>query len=76
VVFAREPMRAILAVMRFRSLGERDEVLAVVMPGPDEEPLTTVKLEGLLYSPVVESRDAMASQEGSFCLAWRRWLES
>ena len=76
VVFTRQPMRAILAVMRFRSAGERDQVLAVTMPGPDGELLTTVSLQGLIYSPAAEAPEIMASQQGAFWLAWQHWLGS
>jgi hypothetical protein len=76
VVFTREPMRAILAVMRFRSPGEREQVLAVAMPGPDAEPLTTVGIQDLVYSPVAEAPEVMAAQQGAFWLAWHQWLAS
>lgn len=76
VVFTRKPMRAILAVMRFRSPGERDQVLAVATPGPDEDILATVSLEGLVYSSVAEAPDVMASQHAAFLLTWHQWLGS
>lgn len=76
VVFTREPMRAILAVMRFQSPSKRGQILAVAMPGPDEAPLTTINLEGLVYSPVTEAPEVMARKQGTFWLAWHQWLES
>lgn len=76
VVFSREPVRAILAVLRFRSPGDRDQVLAVAMPGPDEEPLDTVSVQGLVYTAVAEVPEAMSGQQGAFRLAWHQWLES
>src|SRR5262249_10518070 len=66
VVFVREPMRLILAVLRFRSPGRVDQVLAVPMPGPDEPPLAAVNLAGAVYSPVSDDPDQMSGQEGSF----------
>jgi HNH endonuclease len=74
VVFVREPMRAILAVLRFRSPGGIDQVLAVGMPGPDEPPLTSLGLSDAVYSPVSVDPECMSSQEGSFWLAWHQWL--
>jgi HNH endonuclease len=76
VVFVREPMRAILAVLRFKSPGGLDQVLAVGMPGPDEPPLTAMSLTDALYSPVSDDPAPMSSQEGSFWLAWHHWLRS
>ena len=76
VVFVRNPMRAILAILRFRSPGGIDQVLAVAMPGPDEPPLTTMNLIDAVYSTVSEDPDYMNSQQGSFWLAWHHWLGS
>lgn len=49
-MFVRESMRAILAVLRFRSQGGIDQVLAVGMPGPNEPPLATINLVDAVYS--------------------------
>lgn len=74
VVFVREPVRAVLAVLRFRSPGAIDQVLAVGMPGPDESPLTELDLTGAVYSPVSDDSDHMSRQQGSFWLVWHQWL--
>jgi len=76
VIFTREPTKSILAVMQFRSPGARDQVLAVSMPGPDEESLSTVELEGMVYASVAESQESLINGEGSFVLAWRQFLNS
>lgn len=77
VVFVREPMQAILAVMRFRSPGGIDQVLAVAMPGPDDDPpLTTVNLIDAVYAPVLDDPEYLVSQHASFWLVWHRWLRS
>ena len=74
VVFVRQPMRAILAVLRFRSPGGTDQVLAVGMPGPDEPPLTGIDLADAVYSPVSNDPDRMCAHHGSFWLTWHHWL--
>ncbi len=76
VAFVRQPMRVVLAILRFRSPGGADQVLAVGMPGPDEPPLTTMNLADAIYSPVTENPDHMSSQQGSLWLAWHHWLRS
>jgi len=74
VVFVRQPMRAILATLRFRSPGGIDQVLAVAMPGPDEPELTAVNLTDAIYSPVTHDPDHMSTQQGSFWLTWRGFV--
>lgn len=76
VVFVREPMRAILACLRFRSPGGVNQVLAVAMPGPDEPPITTISLDGAVYSTVPDDPQFMSRQQGSLWLAWHQWLGS
>ncbi len=74
VIFVREPMRAILAVMRFRSPGKIDQVLAVVMPGPGEPPLTTIDLKNAVYAPVADETEKTWQWQTTFVAEWHHWL--
>jgi hypothetical protein len=76
VVFVRGPVQAVLAVLRFRSPGGVDQMLAVGMPGPGEPPLPALDLTDAVYSAVLECPEVMSSQQGSFWLAWHDWLRS
>lgn len=74
VVFVQEPMRAVVAVLRFRSPGGVEQVLAVGMPGPDEPAIAELNLENAIYTRVPEDTEALRSELGSFWSAWQHWL--
>ncbi len=76
VVFTRGPMQAILAVLRFRSPGGREQVLAVAMPGPGEDMLSSVNLSGITYGPLIDSPEVLSNQKDALILSWRHWLAS
>jgi hypothetical protein len=75
VVFVRDPVKAILAVLRFRSPGGNDLFLAVGLPGPDEAPPTHFDLTGAVFVSVKHDPEFIQSQQGSFWMDWHNWLQ-
>jgi hypothetical protein len=75
VMFVREPVRALLAVLRFRSPGGVDQVLGVLLPGPGEPDLPRLDLQTFSGEIVPYEPELMAEQQGYFWLRWHHWIE-
>jgi HNH endonuclease len=73
VMFILKPVRAVLAVMRFRSPGKVNLVLAVVMPGPGEPPLEPTAITNFSGTVVPHEPELMAEQQGLLWLRWHQW---
>jgi hypothetical protein len=76
VVFLREPQQAILAVLRFKSPGGIDEVLAVGLPGLDQPPIAALNLSGAVFCVAEADPEYVRNQVGSLWLDWNSWLRS
>jgi len=76
VIFVREPMKLILAVMRFTSPGKADQYLAVPMSGPGESPLSDINLSGAAFSSVIDDVEATGRWRAPFWEEWRHWLNT
>lgn len=73
VMFMLKPVRAVLAVMRFRSPGKVNTVLGVLMPGPGEPPLEPVGITDCSGTVVPHEPEMMGKQQGLFWLRWHQW---
>jgi hypothetical protein len=73
VIFIGEPIRALLAVLRFRSPGGIDMVLGVVLPGPDEPSLPQLDLK-TFTGAVVPYEPELVAELMSFDDQNRHWL--
>jgi hypothetical protein len=69
VVFVGAPVKALMAVLRYRSPGNANEFLGVVMPGPGQPPLEATDLAGLKYAAIPYTPEYVAHQ-GSLRIMW------
>lgn len=76
VFFVSQPVKCILAVMRFTSPGEAHLFEAVVMPGPEELPLTEFEMSGMCYAPVEDNVELKGYWGHPLVEEWRHWQQN
>jgi hypothetical protein len=73
VMFVNEPVRALLAVLRFRSPGKLEQVLGVMLPGPGDPDLPCLDLKRFSGAIVPYEPDLMSEQAGYLWMRWHMW---
>jgi hypothetical protein len=76
VYFVSEPVKCILAVMRFTSPGKAGLFEAVVMPGPGEPPLTEFTMSGMRFTPVEDNVEVSGHWGLPLVDEWRHWQQT